>query len=85
MNTSFNTHLQNLQGIVINNLDIVKKITENKLPVTSFKSYDEILSYIKTQIPNDFPSVKELKYNIKAINDEIAMCIRDRGCTRDGK
>lgn len=72
MNTSFNTHLQNLQGIVINNLDIVKKITENKLPVTSFKSYDEILSYIKTQIPNDFPSVKELKYNIKAINDEIA-------------
>ena len=29
-------------------------------------------SYIKTQIPNDFPSVKELKYNIKAINDEIA-------------
>lgn len=70
--TNYQTHLQSLQKTMMANLNLMKVFASGKYPTTKFKSYEEILAYISKQFTDDFPTVKDLKYHIRDVNEEIA-------------
>lgn len=75
MEDAFYAHISNIQDIVSNLSDdeeLLKALSSNQFPQTSYTSYEQILEDIKKDMFQDFPEVKNLKYNIKDINEEIA-------------
>lgn len=77
MEDAFYDHIANMQNIVIelsksNDEELQKALSSNTFPETSYTSYEQILEDIKKDMFQDFPEVKNLKYNIKDINEEIA-------------
>ena len=56
----------------MNNVEDMQPLINNKLPNTSYKSYKDILDSNKKKIKENFPSVNNLDYVIKDINEEIA-------------
>ena len=44
-----------------------------QLPSTGYKSYTEILDDMKSKITKEYPKVKNLEYNIKNMNTEVAV------------
>lgn len=72
MEKGFDDHLQTLQEVIMNNVEDMQPLINNKLPNTSYKSYKDILDSNKKKIKENFPSVNNLDYVIKDINEEIA-------------
>lgn len=72
MDQSYEKHVQTLQATVLKNADVLKTFTSGNFPKTKFKNYKEILNNNAKKLAKDFPSVADLKFNIKDINEEIA-------------
>lgn len=72
METAGQDHLKNLSAILLQNPTALLPLVENNLPETGYDSYQEILDDLRDKIPERFPEVQELNYNIVAINEEIA-------------
>ncbi len=72
METAGQDHLKNLSAILLQNPTALLPLVENNLPETGYDSYQEILDDLRDKIPERFPGVQELNYNIVAINEEIA-------------
>ncbi len=72
MEQEFSKHLYNLAKIVINNPEAVEPLTANTLPETGYLSYTDILDDMKNFIAEEFPSVSNLDYHIKEMNEESA-------------
>lgn len=68
----YTKHAVTAQSIISNNRDIVKKLETDDLPKTTYHSYDAILKDISSKFKDDFPTIKDLKYNIIPIDKEIA-------------
>lgn len=64
--------LSNIMRISIMNPDALKPLLEGNEPETNYTSYSEILDDISSRFFEDFPEVKNLEYNIKDVNEEIA-------------
>mgnify|MGYP005786032101 FL=1 len=72
METAGRDHLKNLSAILLQNPTALLPLAENNLPETGYDSYQEILDDLRDKIPERFPAVQALNYNIVAINEEIA-------------
>lgn len=72
METAGQDHLKNLSAILLQNPTALLPLAENNLPETGNDSYQEILDDLRDKIPERFPAVQALNYNIVAINEEIA-------------
>lgn len=72
METAGQDHLKNLSAILLQNPTALLPLLENNLPETGYDSYQEILDDLRDKIPERFPEVQELNYNIVATNEEIA-------------
>lgn len=72
MEKGYDEHVAILQDVVMNNTEKMQPLIDNKLPKTSYKNYKEILDSNKKKIKENFPSVNNLDYVIKDVNQEIA-------------
>lgn len=71
MSSNFDEQINNMRKLMMKNQKVLEAMT-GKLPTTSFKSYKEILEYIRPKLSEDFPKVKDLKFEIEPVNEEIA-------------
>ena len=71
MSSDFDEQLDNMRKLMMKNSKVLEAVMGD-LPTTSFKSYKEILDYIRPKLADDFPEVKDLDYEIEPINEEIA-------------
>ena len=72
METAGRDHLKNLSAILLQNPTALLPLAENNLPETGYDTFQEILDELRDKIPERFPAVQALNYNIVAINEEIA-------------
>ena len=72
MEEAFNEHLQQLQLFAMAYPEETQQVLEQDLPKTGYTSYDEILQDLQSHIFDDFPQVKDLRYQIEDVNEEIA-------------
>lgn len=72
MEDDMSKRLKNLQSILMANPEVLQVFMANKMPETTYKSYEQILDDISKKFTDDFPTVNNLKYHIKDINEEIA-------------
>lgn len=68
MNKAYSKHYQKLMSIMLKD----PHIASSDEPKTNYKSYSEILDNIQENLFSDFPEVKNIRYNIENINEEIA-------------
>lgn len=72
MEDAFDRHMQNFMTAALADMDAYEKYMNDEIDPTGFTSYEEILDFIKGKLEADFPTVKDLTYNIKDVNEEIA-------------
>lgn len=73
MSEQFNQHLNRYAGLVMTNAEVARVFSgESEMPATSFRDYTEILDYVRQKMQQDFPAVRDLSYNIRDVNEEIA-------------
>lgn len=64
-------YLGNMQRIALNNSEALQTMYE-KDPKTKYTDFSEMLDDLKQWMKKDFPEIKEVDYQIAAINPEIA-------------
>lgn len=72
MEDAYDEYLREMTAVVMENPEEVEPIVSQQLPSTGYKSYTEILDDMKSKITKEYPKVKNLEYNIKNMNTEVA-------------
>lgn len=72
MDTAYQTHLGNIQTIATEHYKDLAPLLAGEDIQTGLTSYDEILTFISDQMDADFPTVGNLDYNIRQMNEEVA-------------
>ncbi|MBQ7916294.1 MAG: DUF885 domain-containing protein [Firmicutes bacterium] len=72
MDEAATNHFNNLISLAQSGDKGVINVLSGIYPTTDFESYEEILQYVEERMFEDFPEVKNLEYEIKDINEEIA-------------
>ena len=72
MMDAYQDHVTTIQVYAFSNQDALTALTNNTLPSTGFTSYEQILEFAQQNLSKDFPEVKNLSYEIKDVNEQIA-------------